>query len=606
MPVTWLHVSDFHFSGGDRYDRDVVLRALLRSVKSFRERGRQPDVVFATGDVAHAGQANEYEAATAFFDALLAAAGLERTRLFVVPGNHDVDRKMGIGLARTFESREAADQYFNPEIPKRHITQKQRAFLRWYNRYFDGIRHFPEDSSCGPVEVVDIRGFRIGVLPLNSALFSQGDDDHGKLWIGRRCLDPALEELEKIRTDIRIALVHHPLDWLNDMEGSNIRAELQSGVDFILRGHLHRIDVERIAGISGEALHLAAGAAYQSREYPNRAIYATIDGDRINVFPIRFEDEPREIWTVDPSFYPQEPAYEKSLPIQRLIPRTFEGHTDAIHGVAVLADGRRALSASRDKTLRLWDLDAGKELRRLQGHSDEVLSEAMLASGRRAVSGSGDHTMRLWDLEAGKELRRFEHPRTVQSVAALPDGRKALSGCRDGKVRLWDLEAGKELRRFDRNTDWIYAVAALPDGRRALSGSGDHFMRLWDLETGDELRHFSHPRSVLSVAVLPDGGKALSGCRDGKVRLWDLGTGAELSRFEGHAESVWSLAVLADGRRALSGSQDTTIRLWNLETGAQLRLLKGHSGDVFSVAIAPDGRRALSGSEDRKMLLWNI
>jgi hypothetical protein len=85
-----------------------------------------------------------------------------------------------------------------------------------------------------------------------------------------------------------------------------------------LRGHLHETDVESVVGASGVALHVAAGAAYQSRRWPNRAFYATIEGDRLTVFPIRYEDQPREVWTVDPSLFSSEPNYEKSFSIARL------------------------------------------------------------------------------------------------------------------------------------------------------------------------------------------------------------------------------------------------------------------------------------------------
>jgi predicted MPP superfamily phosphohydrolase len=78
MNVTWLHVSDFHSRGGDPYDRDVVLRALVQSVKRFRNTGRTPDVIFATGDIAYSGKVQEYALATEFFDDLLEAAGLKR------------------------------------------------------------------------------------------------------------------------------------------------------------------------------------------------------------------------------------------------------------------------------------------------------------------------------------------------------------------------------------------------------------------------------------------------------------------------------------------------------------------------------------------------
>lgn len=196
MTVTWLHVSDFHISrGGDTYDRDVILKALVKSVEGFCAKGRSPHMIFATGDVAHSGKVSEYELASRFFDDLLKATGLKKRFLFVVPGNHDVDRDLGIGLARTLTSGEEADKYFKPDAPKVHLTQKQGAFVQWYNRYFEGIRSFPNNSTCGPVEAVDVRGFKIGVLPLNSALFCEDNYDHEKLWVGRRCLDSAIENL---------------------------------------------------------------------------------------------------------------------------------------------------------------------------------------------------------------------------------------------------------------------------------------------------------------------------------------------------------------------------------------------------------------------------
>ena len=319
MSVTWLHISDLHLRGGDSYDRDVVLRALVASVGKFRESGRKPDLIFTTGDVAHGGKEEEYKLATTFLDALLKAAGLQRRHLLVVPGNHDVDRHLCSGLARSLESGDEADRYFDPTVPKPHLTQKQGAFLRWYNEYFEGIRSLPNDSTCAPVEAIDIRGCRIGVLCLNSAFFCQDDNDHEKLWIGRRCLGPAIEKLQVLKADLRVALVHHPLDWLSGYERSNIRASLETSVDSLLRGHLHETEAPRV-GVSrrGELLHVAAGAAYQTRRWPNRALYATFENEHLMIFPIRYEDRPREVWTVDPSVFPEAPGYEGRFPIARL------------------------------------------------------------------------------------------------------------------------------------------------------------------------------------------------------------------------------------------------------------------------------------------------
>jgi predicted phosphodiesterase len=339
--ITWLHLSDFHIRGGDPYDRDVVLRALIKSVGDFRERGRIPDLIFATGDIAFSGKPTEYAIATTFFDDLLKAARLDKRHLYIIPGNHDVDRDLGIGLARTFTSREESDQYFGPVIPKPHLTQKQGAFLRWYNEYFHGIREMPLDSTCGPMEFASIRGDRIGILPLNSALFCQDDNDHDKLFIGRRCLDAALEKLHSFGGELNLALVHHPLDWLSSVERSNIKAELQSHVDFLLRGHLHETEVESVASESGTCLHCAAGAAYQTRRWPNRAAYATIKDSHVEIFPTRYEDQPLAVWTVDPSLFPSSPSYEKSFPIPRLTGKKAVSPPQSAHAAPSGAPGRQ-------------------------------------------------------------------------------------------------------------------------------------------------------------------------------------------------------------------------------------------------------------------------
>ena len=323
MAVTWLHISDFHFKDGDPYDRDVVLRALVKAVAHYRTQGWQPDLIFATGDIAQSGKDSEYRLATAFFNALLEAAGLGRERLFVVPGNHDVDRKAGKFLARTLSTREEADEYFGPGEPKHHITMKQAGFSRWHDAYFGGARRFPTETTCGPVTTLEISGLKLAILPINSAVFCQDDADDEKLWIGRRCLDEAVEALGKATPDVTIALMHHPLDWLNQIERANVKSMLQTQHLILLRGHLHEADIEDSAGIAGSILHIAAGAAYQTRKWPNRAFFARTDGQAVTLFPLSYQDSPLEAWTVDPSLFPHDPHYMGTFRLPR--PATTSG-----------------------------------------------------------------------------------------------------------------------------------------------------------------------------------------------------------------------------------------------------------------------------------------
>ena len=80
--------------------------------------------------------------------------------------------------------------------------------------------------------------------------------------------------------------------------------------------------------------------------------------------------------------------------------RTLAGHAASVFAVAVTPDGRRAVSASVDKTLKVWDLESGGELRTLAGHAHFVTAVAVMPDGRRAVSASYDKTLKVWDLDA--------------------------------------------------------------------------------------------------------------------------------------------------------------------------------------------------------------
>jgi WD40 repeat protein len=291
----------------------------------------------------------------------------------------------------------------------------------------------------------------------------------------------------------------------------------------------------------------------------------------------------------------------------RLI-RTLQGHTRTVGAVVVMPDSRRAVSASQDNTLRLWDLESGQVLRALEGHTDGVTAVAVTPDGCRAISGSADHTLRVWELKSGQTLHKLEgHTDLVTAVAMTPDGRRAVSGSCDRTLRLWDLESSQTISTLKGHTNSVRAVAVTPDGFRAISGSDDRALRLWDLGTGQAIRTLEgHTGTVWAVAVTLDGHCAVSGSDDQTLRLWDLESGQALRALQGHTSAISAVALTPDGRRAVSVSWDNTLRVWDLESGQTLRTLQGHKESIQAVAVTLDGRRALSGSGDGILRLWDL
>ena len=295
------------------------------------------------------------------------------------------------------------------------------------------------------------------------------------------------------------------------------------------------------------------------------------------------------------------------------IVHTITGHSGYVTSVAISPDGQTLVSGSNDKTIKIWQLSTGQELRTLTGHSGWISSLAISPDGQTLVSGSWDKTIKIWQLSTGQELRTLTgHSAHVGSVAISPDGQTLVSGSGDNTIKIWELSTGRELRTLTGHPGYVNSVAISPDGQKLVSGSSsgswDNTIKIWELSTGQELRT-GDSDYVTSVAISPDGQTLVSGYWDKMIKIWELSTGRELRTLTGHSASVSSLAISPDGQTLVSGSgsdEGGTIKIWQLSTGQLLCTLTGHSGYVTSVAISPDGQTLVSGSYDHTIKIWRV
>ncbi len=165
----------------------------------------------------------------------------------------------------------------------------------------------------------------------------------------------------------------------------------------------------------------------------------------------------------------------------------------------------------------------GGLIRTFEGHSQWVNAVAYAPDGQRAISASDDNTLKLWDLETGEEIHTFTgHSHSVYAVAYAPDGQRAISASHDNTLKLWNLETGEEIHTFTGHSDWVSAVAYAPDGQRAISVSGDKTLKLWNLETGEVIANFSGESSMYCCAISADGVTIMAGEASGRLHFLRL------------------------------------------------------------------------------------
>jgi WD40 repeat protein len=277
--------------------------------------------------------------------------------------------------------------------------------------------------------------------------------------------------------------------------------------------------------------------------------------------------------------------------------------------------------AADGKTIKLWSASGPRDGVTLGSHTKEFVYRGVWGpDGRLLATGGYDDLVRIWDVEAGREVRSLRgHEDHIVSVAFSPDGKQIASGGYDRSIRVWDVATGRLDRTLRGHVGAVWCVAFSPDGTHLASGSGrvgsgsvgnTYFseLKVWDLSTGAATDLTGHTAMVADVAWSPDGTRLASAGmgRDGNVRLWDAATLTCVGTFRGNEEGLSRVAFSPDGRRVAALGFDQLARIWDVRSGSQVRALSGlgsTAGPRF-LAFSPGGRHLLANAGSQ-LLVWD-
>ena len=285
----------------------------------------------------------------------------------------------------------------------------------------------------------------------------------------------------------------------------------------------------------------------------------------------------------------------------------FRAGVEGVASAAFSPDGTRIVTASGDKTARVWDAATAKEIAVMRGHGNRVTSAAFSPDGTRIVTASDDNTARVWDAATAKEIAVLHgHEDTVRSAAFSPDGTRIVTASYDNTARVWDAATAKEIAVLHGHEDTVRSAAFSPDGTRIVTASYDNTARVWDAATAQEIAVLrGHEERVTSAAFSPDGTRIVTASFGNTARVWDAATAQEIAVLRGHENGVTSAAFSPDGTRIVTASSDKTARVWDAATAKEIAVLRGHENGVTSAAFSPDGTRIVTASSDKTARVWD-
>ncbi len=307
--LCWFHLSDFH-AGKDQYGQRQLFDSIIELIDGKIKSGRKPDFIFITGDIANKGKKVEYELFC--YEFIFPLCDLcKGIKIFMVPGNHDVDRDEARATKRYGVINEIPE-FFDPS--KEGLHERKVLFPRFQNYAQTEIHEFtiPSDNWLFSEDgffthIYEKSGLKIGILGINTAWLSEGEHDRHHLTPGKSIINAGLKKLEGCK--VKLVLGHHSLDWF-DEDITPIRTLFGKKGVIYLHGHLHKNSGNPEFGGGHKFLTIQAGGAFRAREneqWVNRLLWCDLDikNEHVKIHPLQWSKANQE-WALDGLAYPEE------------------------------------------------------------------------------------------------------------------------------------------------------------------------------------------------------------------------------------------------------------------------------------------------------------
>lgn len=307
--ITFIHISDLHWFSDWSKDQKIVAELLHDDIDLLVKSGERIDFVFFTGDLVQAGENDDdfLQADDDVIRPILSACGLARDRFIICPGNHDISRSIArsqeyleVGMRGRLVNTEQVNRLVDNITQDSSDPQKIMGRMSAYERYRKEHSAVPiESTPFSTSHRVDVNGYQCGITAFNNAWRATGESgsvDRFSLILGERVVDEALPHLDGC--DLRVALFHHPMNWMAEFDSASVKPRLFQNYDIILFGHVHEPEPEMRSTITGSSITLQSGSIFSGRSHFNgyQLVNVNPQTGQVNVKVRTYFDKPTRRW----------------------------------------------------------------------------------------------------------------------------------------------------------------------------------------------------------------------------------------------------------------------------------------------------------------------
>uniref|UniRef100_A0A061R092 Pre-mRNA-processing factor 17 n=1 Tax=Tetraselmis sp. GSL018 TaxID=582737 RepID=A0A061R092_9CHLO len=278
---------------------------------------------------------------------------------------------------------------------------------------------------------------------------------------------------------------------------------------------------------------------------------------------------------------------------------TWSGHTKGVNAIEFFpGSGHLLLSAGLDGKVKVWDVfNSGKCMRTYMGHSKSVRGIHFSNDGRRFLTASYDKNIKLWDTETGKVLGTYNTGKMAYVAKFHSEDDKQnvmMAGCSDKKIYQFDLDTGDVIQEYDQHLGAVNTVTFVDEGRRFVTTSDDKTIRVWEFGIPVVIKYIADPamHSVPSVAVSPNKNWFIGQSLDNQIVTYSTKEKFRQNRkkvFKGHTVAGYACQVnfSPDSKYVLSGDAEGKCYFWDWKSTKLYRSIKAHDGVCIGCAWHP-------------------